>query len=265
MTESAVSQPGPPRVDEQLLADAIEIAEGAAALTRTWFQRADLAIDRKADGSEVTAADRAAEAFVRERVRAMYPDDTIIGEEGDDMLGTSGRRWIVDPIDGTTSFVRGVPLYSTLLAVIDEHGPAVGVVIIPALDERVTAGRGRGCLHNGSPTSVSTISDLADACISSSAFDGSWWPRNALLAVSASGSKTRTWGDGYGYFLVATGRIEAMVDPALNTWDIAPMLTVIPEAGGTLTTWSGTTALEQGAGWVATNGLLHQPVLDLLT
>jgi fructose-1,6-bisphosphatase/inositol monophosphatase family enzyme len=148
--------------------------------------------------------------------------------------------------------------------VFDEQGPAVGVVILPALDERVSAGRGRGCLHNGQPTKVSGIAELGQACVSSSAYDGSWWPEAALLNVTNSGAKTRTWGDGYGYFLVATGRIEAMIEPSLNTWDIAPMLTVIPEAGGTITTWTGATELSQGAGWVASNTALHGDVLALV-
>ena len=147
----------------------------------------------------------------------------------------------------------------------DEHGPALGVVIAPALDERVTAGRGRGCLYNGTTASVSDVDEIGDSCLSSSAYDGSWWPREALLAVTDSGAKTRTWGDGYGYMLVATGRVEAMVEPRLNTWDIAPMLTVIPEAGGTITTWTGATQLEQDAGWVASNGLVHADLLHLIS
>lgn len=255
---------GTPPVDEELLADAIEIAEGAAALTLDWFQRADLQIDNKLDGSEVTEADRAAEAYVREAIASRYPNDTIIGEEAGTDEGTSGRRWIVDPIDGTASFVRGVPLYSTLLAVLDEHGPAVGVVIAPALDERVTAGRGRGCLHNGAATHVSDVAAVEDSCLSSSGYDASWWPQEALLAVSGSGAKIRTWGDGYGFLLVAVGRIEAMIEPPLNVWDIAPMLTVIPEAGGRITTWQGGVDLKQGAAWVASNGLIHETLLDKL-
>lgn len=255
----------PPPVDEQLLADAIEIAEGAAALTLDWFGAADLRIDLKNDGSEVTAADRAAESFVHEAVRNRYPEDTIVGEETGETAGTGSRKWIVDPIDGTASFVRGVPLYTTLLAVVDEHGPALGIVIAPALDERVTAGRGRGCFHNSNPANVSGVEQVGDSCLSSSAYDGSWWPREALLAVTDSGAKTRTWGDGYGYMLVATGRIEAMIEPKLNTWDIAPMLTVIPEAGGVITTWSGSTELEQDAGWIASNGRVHGQLLDLIS
>lgn len=246
------------------MADAARIAAEAAELTLQWFQADDLGVEHKRDGTEVTEADRAAEAHVRAQVQQHHPDDTVIGEEAGTTDGTSGRRWIVDPIDGTASFVRGVPLYSSLLAVFDEHGPAIGIVSIPALGETLVAGRGRGCLHNGRPVSVSSIDTVAGSCVSTSAFDGSWWPRTALLELSNSGAKTRTWGDGYGYFLVATGRIEAMVDPSLYTYDIAAMLTVIPEAGGTLTTWNGDTELADEVGWLATNGHIHDELRDIL-
>lgn len=254
----------PPPVDPRLLDAARGIAEEAAAYVREGFVQGTVEVEHKHDGSEVTEIDRGAEDLVRRRVAEQFPDDTVIGEEAGVTEGTSGRRWLVDPIDGTASFVRRVPLFTTLLAVFDEHGPAVGIIAVPALGELVVAGRGRGCTHNGAPCRVSSVSDLADACVSSSAFDGSWWPRDALLDVSACGARIRTWGDGYGYFLVATGRIEAMVEPSLNTWDIAPMLVVIPEAGGIITTWEGSTELTQGAGWVASNGDLHEHVLALV-
>lgn len=253
-----------PPVDIDLLTAAAEIGDEVAAFVRDRFHADDMDVELKKDGTEVTDVDRAAEALVRRRVAERFPDDTVIGEEAGTTEGTSSRRWIVDPIDGTASFVRRVPLFSTLIAVFDEHGPAVGIVAIPALDEMVVAGRGRGATHNGRSCGVSGITQMDEACLSTSAFDGSWWPADALANISVSGAKTRTWGDGYGYFLVATGRIEAMMDPALNTWDIAPMLVVIPEAGGTLTTWTGETELAQGAGWLASNGHLHEELLELI-
>lgn len=253
-----------PPVDAGLLDAARAIAEEAAAYVQKGFGQPSLEVEHKQDGTEVTEIDRGAEDLVRRLVTERFPDDTVIGEEAGVSEGTSGRRWIVDPIDGTASFVRRVPLFSTLLAVIDEHGPAVGIIAVPALDELVVAGRGRGCTHNGTPTMVSSVSGLDDACVSSSSFDGSWWPRDALLNVAGCGARTRTWGDGYGYVLVATGRIEAMVEPSLNSWDVAPMLVVIPEAGGTITTWEGGTELAQGAGWVASNGAVHRDLLALV-
>ncbi len=252
-----------PPVDQALFDAASEIAREAVAFVKDGFERG-FTIEIKHDGSEVTEIDKGAEALVRRLVAEQFPDDTVVGEEAGVTEGTSARRWIVDPIDGTASFVRRVPLFSTLLAVYDEHGPAVGIIAIPALDEFVAAGRGLGCFHNGEPTTVSSIGTVADSCISASAFDGSWWPTESLVAISDSGAKTRTWGDGYGYFLVATGRIEAMVEPALNTWDIAPMLVVIPEAGGRITTWTGSTELAQGAGWIASNGHVHDDLMRLV-
>lgn len=254
----------PPAVDADVLAFAADTAAAAAALTLEWFRGRDLHVEHKGDGSEVTVADRAAEELIRTAVLDRYPDDTVIGEEGGTTPGRSDRTWIIDPIDGTASFVRGVPLYSSLLAVTDAHGPAVGVVSIPALDEVVVAGRGRGATHNGGPTTVSTVATVADACVSSSSFDQPWWPAPALDAVTASGAKTRTWGDGYGYLLVATGRIEAMIDPPLHTYDIAALLTVIPESGGRITRWDGRDDLADGMGWMASNGLVHDELLALL-
>ncbi len=248
-----------------MLVDAVqEIAEEAADFVAARYNSGDLRVELKADGSEVTDVDRGAEQLVREAVGRRFPSDTVIGEEAGTTEGSSGRRWIVDPIDGTASFVRHVPLFATLLAVYDEHGPAVGVVAMPALREILVAGRGLGCRHNGQPNSVSHINTLSESCLSSSSFDGSWWTEQSLLNVANCGARTRTWGDGYGYFLVATGRIEAMVEPALNTWDIAPMLTVIPESGGRITTWSGSEELSQGAGWIATNGAVHDQLIDLV-
>lgn len=259
-----------PPVDPDLLDDAIDIAGQAASHTLAYFGRADLRVETKLDGSEVTDADRGAEEIVRREVLARHPDDTVIGEEFGVTTGPSGRRWIVDPIDGTTSFVHGVPLYSSLLAVFDEHGPAVGIITIPALGRVCIAGRGRGCTVDGRPAQVATTTDLAGALVSTSSFDLGWWPTDALGAIAGSGAKTRTWGDGYGYLLLAAGAIDVMIDPPLNAWDIAAMLTVIPEAGGILTTWTGTADADAAldsppVGWVAAANLaLHRQILALL-
>jgi histidinol-phosphatase len=244
-----------------LLDDAVAIATEAAELTLRWFQRDDLSVERKADGTPVTEADRAAEALVRERLREAYPDDGVLGEEEAEQPGTSGRRWIVDPIDGTKAFARGVPLYSTLLAVEDETGPLVGVIVIPALGERVWAATGRGCFHDGRPCRVSTQASLADAYLTTSSY--SHWPEDALLAAHRSGAALRTWGDGYGYLLVATGRMDVMVDPVVETYDVAAMPVIIGEAGGRFTDRTGAARYDGGSG-VATNGVLHDDVLALL-
>lgn len=251
-----------PPCDPRLLDDAVAIAVEAGEATLRWFRAVDLEVEHKADGTPVTAADRAAEALVRRRLAEAFPDDGVLGEEEAERPGTSGRRWIVDPIDGTKAFARGVPLYTTLLAVEDEHGVAAGVIVVPVLGEAVWAGRGLGAFHDGRPCSVSAVSSMADAYVTTSAY--SHWPEPALLAVRRSGAAMRTWGDGYGYLLVATGRMEAMVDPTVAAYDVAAMPVILAEAGGRFTDLAGRGGYEGGSG-VATNGLLHDEVLALLS
>jgi histidinol phosphatase-like enzyme (inositol monophosphatase family) len=251
-----------PAVDEQLLDHAVALAREAGDHTLRWFGTDDLVVDRKGDGTPVTEADRATERLIRSRLADMYPEDTIIGEEESDQHGSSGRRWIVDPIDGTKAFTHGVPLFSTLLAVEDEHGPAVGVIALPALDEIVYAGRGRGCFRNGRAAQVSQRDRLPGSYLTTSGFD--YWPESTLADLRASGMFMRTWGDGYGYALVATGRVDAMVDPSAAKWDLAAMPVIIGEAGGTFTDYTGAARSDGGNG-VATNGRIHQEVLALLS
>ena len=245
----------------ELLDGAIELARAAGELTLQWFDRDDLEIESKADGSPVTIADRAAESFVREELARRFPDDAIVGEEFPEKPGSSGRTWLIDPIDGTKSFARGVPLYATQVAVVDEAGPAVGAVSIPALDEMVWAGRGLGCYHNGAPTQVTDTSTLGEACLTMSGLE--YWPDSRIHAVAESGSLVRTWGDGYGYVLLVTGRVDAMLDPGLSPWDVAPMNVVVPEAGGTITDFTGAELPAEGD-VVATNGAIHSDVLALV-
>ena len=135
--------------------EAVELARMAGELTLRYFRADDLDVDLKGDGTPVTAADRAAERLVRDELARRHPDDGVLGEEEAERIGTSGRRWVLDPIDGTKAFTHGVPLYTNLLAVEDEHGLAVGVVNVPALGETVWAGRGVGCFCNGRPARVS--------------------------------------------------------------------------------------------------------------
>ncbi len=252
---------GAPPVDQSLLDEAVELAREAGRHTLRWFRATDLAVDRKGDGTPVTQADRATERLVRERLAAAHPDDAIVGEEEADVDGTSGRRWIVDPIDGTKAFTHGVPLYSTLVAFEDEHGPAIGVIDLPALGETVYAGRGLGCWCNDRPARVSERVAIEGAYLTTSGFD--YWPTPALLAVQQSGLQMRTWGDGYGYALVATGRVEVMVDPSAARWDLAAMPVIIGEAGGRFTDFTGAARADGGNG-VASNGRFHDEVLSLL-
>jgi histidinol phosphatase-like enzyme (inositol monophosphatase family) len=251
--------PRPALADEVRFA--VDVTREAGRLTLDWFRRADLRVDRKTDGSVVTDADHAAERLIRDRLAARFPGDSVIGEEGDDRPGGSGRTWVIDPIDGTKAFTQGVPLYSTLLALIDEDGPVIGVAHLPGLDETVSAGRGLGAHHNGAPCRVSDRTALAGSYVCTSGF--SYWPRHQLDRALDAGVNIRTWGDAYGYVLVATGRAEAMIDPACSGWDVAPMAVIIPEAGGVFSDATGDPSWSLGSG-VASNGPHHADYLAWL-
>ena len=261
--------PSTPPVEQELLDQAIEWARAAGDLTLRWFNHPELDVDHKHDGSPVTEADRAAEALLRELITTAHPEDSIRGEEHDDVVGRSDRTWVIDPIDGTKAFSRGVGTYSNLLFAADAHGPAVGVVNLPALGETVAAGRGLGCFTNGVSCTVSDTTDLRGAYLSCTGFDD--WTGDRLDRLLQAGVEVRTWGDAYGYALVASGRIDAMCDPALAWWDIAPLLVIVPEAGGRITSWTGGDAAtpnidhpEYEFSAVATNGRLHDSLLGLL-
>jgi histidinol phosphatase-like enzyme (inositol monophosphatase family) len=250
-----------PPVDRATLEAAVALARAAGELTLRWFRADDLAVDRKGDGTPVTAADRAAERHIREVLAVDHPADGILGEEEGPVAGTSGRRWILDPIDGTKAFTCGVPLYSNLLALEDEHGIALGVVNLPALGETVWAGRGLGCWTERGPAQVSATASLDGAYVMSSSF--STWTPAQRSAVEDAGAILRTWGDGYGYALVASGRVAAMVDPMAEPYDLGPMPVLLAEAGGRFTDLRGEPTIEGGSG-LGTNGHLHDQLLDLL-
>ncbi len=262
------SVPQSPSADASLLAEATELCRKMGEATMRWFGATDLAVQGKADGTPVTQADRAAERLLREAVAERFPNDAVLGEEEPPTPGTSGRTWVVDPIDGTKAFVRGVPLYSSLLAVFDEHGPAVGVICLPALGQVVCAGRGLGCFLDGEPTSVSSVASLGEGCVCSSGFD-TWGP-GQIEAVLGTGTQLRTWGDGYGFAMVATGRAEAMFDPSVSLWDVAPMPVIISEAGGRFTDKDGGALermpLDVGAelSGLASNGAVHAELLGVV-
>jgi histidinol-phosphatase len=256
-----MAEPTAPTADPDLVREAVELARAAGDATLRWFRSDDLAVDRKGDGTPVTQADREAERLIRAELAVRHPDDGVLGEEEPETFGTSRRRWILDPIDGTKAFTHGVPLYSNLLAVEDEHGIAVGVINIPALGETVWAGRGLGCHCNGERVQVSTVASVEEAFVSTSGF--SPWSDEALLALQHTGTHLRTWGDGYGYVLVATGRLEAMIDPAAELYDLAPMPVIIDEAGGRFTSLDGEDGAGHGSG-IASNGLIHESLLATL-
>ena len=249
----------------------IDAAVAAGNHTLKYYRTSDLVIEAKADDSPVTIADKTAEQLVRKLISEAFDDDTVQGEEFADAMGASRYRWIVDPIDGTKSFVCGVPLYSTLLALLVDDKPFAGIIDIPALGESLCAADGLGCWHRTSRTSdwqrvhVSNKSKINEAVVLTSQRD--LFARRGAEANFTALEKacwvSRTWGDGYGYMLVATGRAEIMVDPMCNPWDIAAMLPIMREAGGTFTDWKGVNTCTSGEG-VATNGKLHEEVLRYL-
>ncbi len=247
-----------------LLEFAIDAAWQAGRLTLGYFQTG-ISADRKSDNTPVTAADRQAEQKLRELIARAWPDHGVIGEEFGVQPGSSGLTWILDPIDGTKSFVHGVPLYANLVALVDAQGPLVGVANFPALGEMVYAARGEGCYWNGRRAQVSAVNVLRDAVLLTSELDG-FAPRGkdaAWQRLIAATAIQRTWGDAYGYALVATGRAEIMVDPAMEVWDCGPLQVILEEAGGAFTDWRGAPTIH-GREAIATNGLLHQAVLDLV-
>lgn len=249
-------------VDElnQSLAFAVEIAREAGKITLKYFNNLSH-IDRKADGSVVTVADREAEKFLREAIETKFPDDAILGEEYGEKAGASGRRWILDPIDGTYSFVHGVPFYGVLIGVEIEDEPSIGVINIPALNEIVYAAKGLGCCFNDAPTKVSNIDSIEEALLLTTDFDlcEQYGFGGVVNELRKRADKSRTWGDCYGHVLIATGRAEIMLDPVMNIWDCAALLPVIEEAGGTFTDWKGQRTIKGNA--ISTNGKLFDVVM----
>ena len=241
---------------------ALTAAREAGAITLRYFCQSNYAVELKRDQSPVTIADREAERHLRERIAALFPGDAILGEEFGERPGDSGYRWILDPIDGTKSFISGVPLYGTLVGVEFERRSLAGVIHIPALHETVYACEGEGAMFvrgNGapSPARVSRTSRLCDAlfCTSEVRSFARSGRREAYDEFDRACRLARTWGDCYGYLLVATGRADIMVDPLMNVWDCAALQPIIEQAGGTFTDWQGNATIYGGES-IATNGLV---------
>ncbi len=242
------------------------IAWEAGKLTLRYFDTA-VVVDRKDDMSPVTVADREAEKLLREYISREFPDDGIVGEEFGEQAGSSGYRWIVDPIDGTKSFISGVPLYGTLVGVEYDGRSIIGVIALPALQVGVDGAEGQGAWQTWSdrersPAHVSTALRLADGPLVTTEVDG-FVQRNAEAAfheLCRAAWYARTWGDCYGYYLVATGRALAMIDPQMSIWDAAAVLPILEQAGGTFTDWQGNPSISAGEG-VGTNKRVLDEVL----
>jgi histidinol-phosphatase len=252
-----------PRELKEILEFATHAAREAGEITLKYFGT-DINVDRKSDRSPVTIADRKAEEKLRTLIQGQFPDHGIVGEE----FGEEGRggeyRWIVDPIDGTRSFIRGVPLYGILVALEHQDDAILGVIHHPALEETVRAAVGGGCEWNGRPARVSEIDALANAMVLTTD-PGGVFRKNRLFAerLLSQASRQRTWGDCYGYTLVATGRAEAMMDPKMALWDSAALKPVIQEAGGVFSDWSGKPTIH-GEDALAANPRLHSLILEMM-
>ena len=246
-----------------LLEFAVDAAWEAGRSTLAHFQ-VGVPVERKADDSPVTIADRDGERILRARIAERFPSHAILGEEYGEAGAHERFRWVIDPIDGTKSFVSGVPLYGVLVGLEVDGVPAVGVCHFPALGETLAAATGLGCYWNGRRTHVSTVTRLEDAALGySDARDlsdrmGAGWP-----ALAHAVRIVRGWGDCYGHCLVASGRLDVMLDPAMNPWDCCALVPILQEAGGAFTDWTGAVRIDGGDAY-STNGALHAAVASHL-
>ena len=253
-----------PASSPELLRAAEELARLAGGVALQYYRKA-LQVEHKADGSPVTIADRAAETAARDWVRRRFPEDGVLGEEFGEERPDARRRWIIDPVDGTKSFVRGVPLWGSLVALCEGETVLAGAAFFPAADELVVAAPGAGCWWNGVRCSVSAVGDLAaaTAVTTDERFQDRPQRRSSWERLGAHVDVARSWGDCFGYLLVATGRAEIMCDPVLSPWDAAALQPIIVEAGGTFTDWSGRQTAFGGSA-IATNRLLAQQARAML-
>jgi histidinol-phosphatase len=248
-----------------LMAAAAEVAGIAGGVAMRYFRSRELEVRRKPDGSPVTNADLAAERAARDWIAARFPSDGILGEEYGLERADATRRWLLDPIDGTRTFVRGVPLWGALVAVVEGEEVIAGAAAFPAVGELIFAARGEGCWLEGNRQQVSPMSRLGDALVltTDEMFSARPLRKTSWLALAGAAGMSRSWGDCYGYLLVASGRAEVMVDAVLSDWDAAALLPIVEEAGGVFTDWSGTRRIDGGSA-IATNAALAEEARRLL-
>lgn len=248
------------------LANYLSIATQAANVARDVIMplyEAGTSVELKADRTPVTAADRNAELAIREFLARECPQHGILGEEFGEKPGDGRHRWILDPIDGTKSFIHHVPLFGSLIALERDGVPVVGVIACHAVGETVSAAEGLGTFLNGEQCRVSATRALGDATVTMTSVSRMLKGQaDGMARLAAQCGLARAWGDCYGYLMVATGRADVMIDPVMNIWDAAALYPVIREAGGGFSQWDGTPTV--GDSVVATNGLLHDAVLAAL-
>lgn len=275
MTTEFSRQPDPssvgPWADD--LAFALELADYADAITLANYVSAALTVETKPDRTPVTEGDRAVERDVRARIAASRPDDTVVGEEYGAEGGLTGRTWVIDPIDGTANYLRGVPIWATLIGLISDGRPRIGVVSAPALGRRWWAAPGICATSDVDggvrELHVSAVRATSDASISFSDREG--WPPGALERLLEGAWRTRAYGDFLSHMLVAEGAVDIAAEPVLAPWDVAALMPIVTEAGGSVTGIAGGDVLVPSgdswtvpAGMVASNGLLHAAALQRL-
>lgn len=229
-----------------------------------------VAIHRKSDDSPVTIADKGAEQLLRDRIGSSFPDDAIMGEEHDDKEGTSGYRWILDPIDGTKAFIHGAPLFGCLIGIEHEQEMVAGLCGFPALQELIYACKGQGAWWMKGPAEpvrceVTTTNELSEAMMSYTQITGYHDTQRtaAFERIIKATRLARGWGDCYGHMLVATGRADISIDPEMNPWDSAALLPIVTEAGGHFFGWNGEASINTNDG-ISTNAALKSDVLAVL-
>ena len=257
--------------DPDDLALALELAEIADSITRERFLAADLKVDTKPDLTPVSEADTAVEQAIRDRLATARPEDAVHGEEYGVSSGAGQRRWIIDPIDGTKNYVRGIPVWATLIALQEGERTTVGVASAPALGRRWWASAGAGAFVDDGLSaaprrlSVSAVTELGDAQLSIA--DIRHWDTigrlDDLLALTRSCWRTRGFGDFWGYMLVSEGTVDVTVEPEVSLWDLAAPQVIVEEAGGRFTDLGGV-ATAQGGDALATNGLVHDVALEII-
>ena len=252
------------------MALALRLADQADALTSDRFGALDLHVDTKPDLTPVTDADRSVENALRETLSRERPDDAVLGEEFGGTAVFSGRQWVIDPIDGTKNFVRGVPVWATLIALLHDGVPVVGVASAPALQRRWWAGTGEGAFASvagGAPrrVTVSSVAEIESASLSFSSLSG--WAklglRDRFIDLTDTVWRVRGYGDFLSYCLLAEGAVDVAAEPEVSLWDLAALDVLVREAGGAFTSLDGT-AGPHGGSVVATNGLLQEVVLNRL-
>lgn len=248
----------------QLLSAATEIARAGGDHTLQYFNT-DLEVSSKSDNTPVTIADKEAEQLMRDQIEARFPSHGILGEELGAIREDASVQWILDPIDGTLSFIHGVPLYTTLIGILIDKVPQVGVIYAPAQQECCAAATGLGATLNGTPCSVRSCDSLSKATFltTDTGHIKEFGFQAGYDELCKQTPTHRTWGDAYGHMLVATGRADLMFDPILNIWDAAALLPVIQEAGGVFSDAAGNARIDTGSA-VSCGPSIHAEVIQTL-